>query len=199
MGATLIPGAANASNPGATPLESTNIIGPKEGYTPQVGTLVSMLNWMRREVMWSVEGMSLKDLDYLHDKESNTIGAMLLHLAATEHFYQLNTFENTKWGNWTEKDKQRFEVASELGEQGRKIIKGHTIEFYLDTLKEVRERTLHELKKRDDEWLMKEDTDWVWAPKPTNNYCKWFHVCEHESNHNGQIKYIKSRVPGAKK
>jgi hypothetical protein len=21
----------------------------------------------------------------------------------------------------------------------------------------------------------------------TNNYCKWFHVVEHESNHNGQI------------
>lgn len=33
---------------------------------------------------------------------------------------------------------------------------------------------------------------------PTNNYCKWFHVCEHESNHNGQIKFLKSRLPGAK-
>ena len=32
---------------------------------------------------------------------------------------------------------------------------------------------------------------------PTNNYCKWFHVCEHEANHNGQIKFLKGRVPGA--
>ena len=56
-----------------------------------------------------------------------------------------------------------------------------------------------ELKKRDDKWLMTEDMNWEWTPKPTNNYCKWFHVCEHESNHNGQIKYIKGRLPGAKK
>ena len=40
------------------------------------------------------------------------------------------------------------------------------------------------------------DKTWPWGP--TNNYCKWFHVCEHESNHNGQIKWIKSRLPGAK-
>jgi hypothetical protein len=31
-----------------------------------------------------------------------------------------------------------------------------------------------------------------------NNYAKWFHVAEHESNHDGQIKLLKSRVPGAK-
>jgi len=31
-----------------------------------------------------------------------------------------------------------------------------------------------------------------------NNYAKWFHVAEHESNHDGQIKFLKRRVPGAK-
>ena len=40
------------------------------------------------------------------------------------------------------------------------------------------------------------DKEWGWGP--TNNYCKWFHVCEHESNHNGQIKFLKKRIPGAK-
>jgi hypothetical protein len=27
--------------------------------------------------------------------------------------------------------------------------------------------------------------NWFWGP--TNNLCKWFHVCEHESHHLGQI------------
>jgi hypothetical protein len=36
------------------------------------------------------------------------------------------------------------------------------------------------------------DEKWYWGP--TNNYCKWFHVCEHESNHNGQIKWIRGRL-----
>lgn len=31
-----------------------NIVGPKEGFTPQIGTLVSMMNWMRM-VMLSPE------------------------------------------------------------------------------------------------------------------------------------------------
>jgi hypothetical protein len=83
-----------------------------------------------------------------------------------------------------------------LGEEGRKQIKGNNLDYYLSTLSEVRENTLKEFKKRDDKWLMKVDKEWGWGP--TNNYCKWFHVCEHESNHNGQIKWIKSRLPGAK-
>lgn len=174
--------------------EDTNIIGPIAGYSPQVGTLVSMMNWMRMVVLKSVTGMQQADLDYLHDNDANTIGAMLMHLAATERFYQIHTLEGKTWGDWTEKDKQQWAIASELGQPAREKIKGHDLNYYLDLLKEVRQHTLDELKKRDDKWLMTVDKNWPWGP--TNNYCKWFHVCEHESNHNGQIKWIRSRIPG---
>jgi uncharacterized damage-inducible protein DinB len=140
-----------------------------------------------------VKGMTVEQLDYVHDEDSNSIGAMLLHLAATERFYQVHTFEGKKWGDWSEQDKKRFGVAMSLGGEGRKIIKGNTLDFYLSALQEVREHTISEFKKRDDTWLLSVDENWFWGP--TNNYCKWFHVCEHESNHNGQIKYIKSRLP----
>ena len=63
-------------------------------------------------------------------------------------------------------------------------------------IQETRAKSLAEFSKRDDAWLMAVDKDWPWGP--TNNYCKWFHVTEHEANHNGQIKLLKSRVPGAK-
>jgi hypothetical protein len=174
-----------------------NIIGPMAGYSPQVGTLVSMMNWMRMVVLMSVKGMQQSELDYLHDDNSNTIGAMLMHLAATERFYQLHTFEGKKWGAWDEKENKEWGLASELGEPARKAIKGNNLDYYLDKLQAVRQHTLDELKKRDDQWLLSVDKQWFWGP--TNNYCKWFHVCEHESNHNGQIKWIKSRLPGAKK
>jgi hypothetical protein len=173
-----------------------NVIGPRDGFAPHVGTLLSMMTWMRRVILSPVRGMTVEQLDFLHDDHSNSIGAMLLHLAATERFYQVHTFEGKKWGDWSEKDKKRFGVAMGLGIEGRKTIKGNSLDFYLDTLKEVRDNTISEFKKRDDTWLMMVDESWPWGP--TNNYCKWFHVCEHESNHNGQIKYIKSRLPGAK-
>jgi len=61
-----------------------NIIGPKEGYSPQIGTLVSMMTWMRMVVLMSVKGMNQEDLDFLLDNKANRIGALLLHLAATD-------------------------------------------------------------------------------------------------------------------
>ncbi len=67
-GLTLFPNLAWASEDGI------NIIGPKPGYSPQIGTIVSMLTWMRERVLNSVKGMSQKDLDYLFDKDANTIG-----------------------------------------------------------------------------------------------------------------------------
>lgn len=205
MGLTILPGSllAGSDAPAALPAnmpapapEMDNIIGPKPGYTPQLGTLVSMMTWMREVMLFPVKGMTTEQLDYLHDDKANTIGSMLLHLAATERFYQLHTLEGHKWGDWPEADKKRFSVASGLGEEGRKVIKGNTLEYYLNIMDEVRSKTLAEFKKRDDAWLLTVDKDWPWGP--TNNYCKWFHVCEHESNHNGQIKWLKSRLPGAK-
>lgn len=169
-----------------------NIVGPKEGYSPQIGTLVSMMTWMRMVILSPVRGMGVKELDYLHDEDANTIGAMLMHLAATERFYQIHTFEGKNWGDWPDADTKRWSIASGLGENARKEIKGNNLDYYLDALTEVREHTLAEFAKRDDDWLMTVDQDWPWGP--TNNYCKWFHVCEHESNHNGQFKWIKSRI-----
>lgn len=194
IGLALLPNTSNAKE--LISDERPNVIGPRDGFAPEIGTLLSMMTWMRGAVLRSAKDMTTEQLDYLHDGNSNTIGSMLLHLAATERFYQTNTFEGKKWGDWSERDKKRFETAIALGDQARKTIKGNNLDFYLSTLKEVRENTILEFKKRDDKWLFSVDEQWPWGA--TNNYCKWFHVCEHESNHNGQVKYIKSRIPGAK-
>ncbi|MFK8038145.1 MAG: DinB family protein [Crocinitomicaceae bacterium] len=179
-----------------TSIEEMNIVGPKEGFAPQIGTLVSMMNWMRSTILYPVKGMSVDDLDYLVDEKANSIGAMLWHLAATERFYQIHTFEGKDWGDWEEEDQLEWGTASGLGDDAREKINGNNLEFYLEKLKNVRENTLKEFAKRDDKWLMAVDQKWFWGP--TNNYCKWFHVCEHESNHNGQFKFIKSRLPSNK-
>ncbi|MDO9375536.1 MAG: DUF664 domain-containing protein, partial [Ferruginibacter sp.] len=137
------------------PEEGLHIIGPKAGFSPQVGTLVSMMNWMRATVLRSVTKLSTPDLDHLLDANANSIGAMLLHLAATETFYQANTFEGR--GDFNEAEKKQFGAAMSLGDEGRKVIKGHDLNYYLDQLKEVREKTLAEFKNRDDKWLMTVD------------------------------------------
>ncbi len=175
--------------------ESIHIIGQRTGFSPQVGTLLSMMTWMRMVVLMSVQNMKQEELDYLHDTKSNTVGAMLLHIAATERNYQISTFE---WKTDFKGDgKINWDAAMGPGDAGRKSIKGNNLDYYVNILNDTRAKTIEEFKKRDDQWLMKIDPHFF-QNNPTNNYCKWFHVCEHESNHNGQIKWIKSRMPGAK-
>jgi hypothetical protein len=194
-GAGFVLAAGDESVAWASESESLGVIGPKEGYAPHLGTLSSMMAFMRNQVVRSVTGMKLADLDFLLDGKANTIGALLLHLAATETYYQLHTFQGLAWGAWPDAVKQKWDAASALGDAGRASIKGKELKYYVDILQETRARTLAEFKKRDDKWLFAVDKTWAWGP--TNNYCKWFHVCEHEANHNGQIKFLKGRVPGA--
>jgi uncharacterized damage-inducible protein DinB len=193
---TGVSGLMLVSQPSLSEDSDVNIIGPKKGYSPQIGTLVSMMTWMRNALLMSVKGMTQKDLDYLADEKANTIGSLLMHLAATDRIYQVNTFEGNNLKELPSSYKEKWGIAMELGEPARKAIKGHDLDYYLGLLRETREQTFSEFRKRDDAWLMSVDKDWGWGP--TNNFCKWFHVCEHESNHNGQIKFLKKRIPGAK-
>ena len=175
-----------------------NVLGPRPGYSPQVGTFVSQLTWMREVngVLTATKGLSQADLDVLFDANANTIGALMLHLAATETYYQWHTFDGMKWGSWPDEVKKKWDAAMELGDAGRKSIKGHDREYYVGILREVREKSLTEFRKKDDTWLMAVDNSWPWGP--TNNLCKWFHVCEHEAHHTGQIAMLRKRLPGAK-
>ena len=195
--AALTAGAAGLTSLAATEVAAQDdnawIIGPKPGYSPEIGTLVSMLGFTRMQVLHNTKGMSQQDLDFLIDPKANTIGALLLHLAATDAYYHLNAFQGIAWGKFPEAAKQNWDVAMNLGEPARKAIKGNSLDYYLNALHETREKTLAELKKRDDKWLAAVDTE-----AGMNNYGKWFHVAEHESNHDGQIKFLKSRLPGAK-
>src|SRR5580693_5363670 len=90
-----------------------NILGPRPGYSPQIGTFVSQLTWMREEngVLAATKGLTQVDLDVLFDANANTIGALMLHLAATETYYGLHTFGGMKWGSWPEDVKKKWDAA----------------------------------------------------------------------------------------
>ena len=184
----LLPGSAAA-------VENAWIVGPQPGFTSEIGTLTSMLAFTRKQVIDNVKGLSQQDLDFLLDAKANTIGALLLHLAATETYYQMNTFGEMQWGLWPDEIKKKWDIPMNLGEPARKTIKGNSLDYYLDALHQTRERSLAEFRKRDDKWLATVVRNGDFS---ANNYAKWFHVAEHESNHDGQIKFLKNRLPAAK-
>ena len=52
-----------------------NILGPRPGYSPQVGTFVSLLTWMREGngVIRATKSLTTADLDYLIDPNANAV------------------------------------------------------------------------------------------------------------------------------
>ncbi len=161
------------------------------GFTPQIGRLVSMMNYVRHTTLSAVEGLGVSELDYLHDSQSNSIGALLLHIAAAEAGYQAATFHNRELNI---EEKQEWDAALALGDRARNEIKGQALEFYLNKMEQVRAKTLAELALRDDQWL-KEQTSFG-DDQRVNNYFKWFHVFGHELNHRGQIRWLKKHAMG---
>src|SRR5271156_3890453 len=133
LGTLALPEAAAADD------TSVNILGPRAGYSPQIGVFVSELTWLREAngIIVTTKGLSQADLDYLIDPNANTIGALMLHLAATETYYQMNTFDGMKWDSWSDSIKKQWDPAMNLGDAGRKTIKGHDRDYYLNILKET--------------------------------------------------------------
>jgi len=109
-----------SSRPALSEESDINIVGPKKGYSPQIGTLASMMAWMRVSVLRSVNGMSQSELDFLLDDKANSTGALLMHLAATDRIYQVATFEGADVNNLPASYKEKWGAAMDLGEPARK-------------------------------------------------------------------------------
>ena len=161
----------------------------RPGFTPEIGRLVSMLSYVRFTTLSAVAGLSVEDLDYLHDSRSNSIGALLLHIASAEVGYQAATFHAR---DLNDDEKQEWGAAFGLGERAHSEIRGRELSYYLSRLETVREKTLAELARRDDGWLDEQTVSG--SGQGVNNYFKWFHVFGHEINHRGQIRWLRAHL-----
>jgi len=173
---------------GSTSLvNAQNMIKQEKGFSPQIGTTVSMLKDLKRRVTNSVRNLNPKEVDFLLDKDANRVGALILHLAATEKYYQVYTFENR---GFNKEEAKKWDMALNLGDKARASIIDKPIDYYLDIWDEVRKETLRLLKTKDDKWFKSKVKG-----SNMNNHWAWYHVMEHQANHMGQIRLIIKRVP----
>ncbi|MEO1053401.1 MAG: DUF664 domain-containing protein [Bacteroidota bacterium] len=159
---------------------------PKEGYSTQIGIMVVMLEDLKNTITEEVKALNQEQTDFLIDEKANSIGAMIMHLASTEAYYQVETLEGR---TWTVEEAKRWGIAGELGHHSREDLKGKPIKYYLDLWDEVRKKTLEGLKAKDDEWFAADVDEGI------NNHWVWYHVLKHMANHMGQIALVKNRLP----
>lgn len=163
-----------------------NEIKPAEGYTPQIGIMVDMLEEVKDLITAQVEDFNQEQTDFLIDGQANSIGAMIMHMAATESYFQVETLEERVW---TPEEAEFWGISGGLGTESRETLKGRPITYYLELWDMVRDKTLSGLKSKDDAWLAANIDENV------NNHWAWFHILKHSANHMGQIDLVKSRLP----
>ncbi|MCA0173109.1 DinB family protein [Bacillus sp. RAR_GA_16] len=165
------------------------MIDRKKGFTPEIGRLVSMMDYARHTTEEAIRGLTSEQLDFQLDEQSNSIGMLLHHMASIEKAFQIMTFQERELNDaeWEE-----LETGIDLGEKARAVIRGHDLDYYWSELSLVRAKTLDDLREKDDVWLEKV-TPYGWDKK-ANNYFKWFHVMEDEISHRGQIRMIQKRL-----
>jgi hypothetical protein len=161
-------------------------IKPEKGYTPQIGVMVDMLEDLKDRITELTRDLDQAETDYLFDDKANSIGALIMHLVATEAYYQVETLEGR---TFTDEEGEFWGIAAGLGEKYRDKQKGKPIKYYLDLWDKVRKNTLEGLKAKDDAWFA------ATIDESINNHWVWFHVLEHSANHMGQIALVKNRLP----
>ncbi|MFI8685793.1 DinB family protein [Rossellomorea sp. NPDC077527] len=159
-----------------------------QGFTYQIGHLVSQMDYVRKTTIDAVKGLTIEELDFLPSDDSNSIGALLLHIAAIEKGFQIEIFDGRKPN---QQEIAQWGDPYSLGDKGRKNIKGNSLDFYITKLKDVRQKTLEEFAKQNDTWLYENR---LWDNHQSNHYFIWFHVFEDEINHRGQIRLIKKML-----
>jgi uncharacterized damage-inducible protein DinB len=160
---------------------------PLPGYAPTIGRLVGMLLYARHTTLAAVEGLSIAELDHLHDDRSNSIGALLAHIAVVERGYHCLTFEERAP---SPQELAAWEPALTLGAEGRRLLRGKPLEHYVHELSETRRLTLAGLAARADAGLAQT----LRAAPRMNAHWAWFHAAEDEINHRGQMRWLRARL-----
>jgi hypothetical protein len=87
-------------------------IRPAEGYGRRVADVVNMLEHTRAVTLSEIKELNRSRLDFLLDGESNSIGALLMHIAAIEFVHAIITFQQRDL-NGEEKAKWELHSSSE--------------------------------------------------------------------------------------
>ena len=148
--------------------------------------MVAMLEGLKHQITEEAQGLSQSETDFKFNEKANSIGALVMHLVATEAYYQIETLEGRQW---TDEGKSLWGIGAGLNEESKSQLKEKRMRYYLDLWNQLCQKTLDVLKTKDDAWFASE------IDEGTNYHWAWYHVMEHQANHMGQIALVKNRRP----
>lgn len=166
---------------------------PDKAYPGPPGWMISMLQYTRANTIKLVTPLTDIELDTCLPNHNNSIGSLLLHIAAMERNTQcitclgrdMNSAERKRWKH------------SMAGNMDVIIYRNKTAGWYTGLLRRARTRSLAMLKGKNAAWLKQFTRPY----KNTSNGFLWFHLMEDELCHQGQIKSMirhLKKIPASK-
>ena len=171
---------------------------PVAGFPPQIGRYVAQLTEVRTDLKHELNGLTQAQLDWHPDEQTESIGTLLLHLAAVEwswmHQDIFGATDEEYAGSWEE----AMPIRSALPQ-----VSGRSVESYLQHLDAIREQTLTVLRGFTDDDLPRlvgeAEPRPDWEPRSELFTIDWiiWHVIEHEATHVGQVELLRRLALGS--
>lgn len=163
-------------------------IGPAGGPHPRLETLASELRVGRRYLLTACRDLTPANLQARPPAGTNSVGALLSHLAAAERLFQRLTSGRDGFDPDDEESPRAFRFAADP-------LAGHGLDAYVARLSAVRDDTHRLFAERDDGWLAEPRT---FAGNASNVHYYWLHLLMDEARHTGQIILLrKYLLPGS--
>ena len=134
-----------------------------------------------------VERMTIHELDWQYREGWNTIGALLSHITAIEHYFRIEFIERRKL---TAEENIDLQPGLDMGQFLPQLIKGDPIERYIEQLDQSRRMLLNSLMSITFEDFTERIEDY--DPETGCNLA-WvlYHMAEDEIHHRGQISILR--------
>jgi uncharacterized damage-inducible protein DinB len=168
-------------------------IEPIPGYSPRIGFYLARMEDVRRHTLRYVEGLTTEQLSWYPNPRIESVGTLLLHIAAVECSWIGEDIMRRTMG-------EEWKIALPI-RLGIPQVTGQPLAFFLDTLSAVRDQTRADLATLTDNDLSREVAPLDPGPSSSPEHrftVEWIlnHVVEHESHHKGQIAVMKRFLPG---
>ncbi len=166
-------------------------INSHSGFSSQLGRYVSLMEDVRRRTLEYIQALSTKQLSWFPNSKTESIGTLLLHIAAVEYSYiQEDIMKRPMGEEWKMAFPIRFNIPQ---------ITGKELSYFTDKLNAIRAESKRVLRGLNDG-----DLDMIITPlepAPGNGdisySLEWilYHLIEHEAHHKGQIALMKRLLP----
>jgi uncharacterized damage-inducible protein DinB len=158
-----------------------------ESSDHSIDYLLGIIEDARMTTIQRIENISIDELHWQYENNWNSIGVLLSHIIAAEHFFRIQFIEEREL---TKQEKEEYLPGLEMGKYIPQLMSNQSINEYITQLENSRLKLIEQIQKLDVTKFHKKREGY--NPKTGHNLA-WtlYHLAEDEVHHRGQISILR--------